>query len=59
MSENRARETKQAWVTPVVTELPSFTELTLQSGGATIPGDGGGPIISSVTGTSSGTFSFV
>ncbi|HKG93487.1 MAG TPA: hypothetical protein VKA84_16385 [Gemmatimonadaceae bacterium] len=57
MSENRAQNTKQAWVTPVVTELPGFTELTLQSGGLQDPG-GGGPIISSITG-GSGTFSFV
>jgi hypothetical protein len=55
MSENREQTSKQVWVTPVVTELPNLTELTLQSGG----GGGGGPIISSVTGASSGTFSFV
>ena len=53
MSENRAKNTKQTWVTPVVTELPSFTDLTLQSGG------GSGPVISSITGEPTGTFSFV
>lgn len=58
MSENREQTSKQAWVTPVVTELPNLTELTLQSGGNG-GGGGGGPIISSVTGASSGTFSFV
>jgi len=58
MSENLARKSKQTWVTPVVTELPSFTELTLQSGGDG-GGGGGGPVISSVTGVSAGTFSFV
>lgn len=52
MSETRGQDVKQTWVTPVVTELPSFTNLTLQSGNT-----GGGPVIGSLTGVSSGTFS--
>ena len=57
MSQDRAQnatQTKQAWVTPEVKELPTFTDLTLQSGGVNP-----GPIISGVTDGSNGTFSFV
>ena len=56
MSETQKQNSKQMWVTPIVTELPRLSELTLQSG-RTIPGDGG-VIIGSVTGDTSGTFSF-
>ena len=55
MSENSGQNAKQTWVTPIVTELPSFTDLTLQSGNT--GGGGGGPVIGSLTGTTSGTFS--